>query len=210
MRFGLPALRSLLDPQSRIFFSLDTTNRQVREDLKAPTIEGGVTKEAENRISCILDYLKEDLTPNRAPWFVDIKQYATQIAHKAYSQFENSFKRWRNLFAAAENQRDEARRIIDDHSLSQRDRDMAKRRHAQALEQLDLLKQGKSALSSDFYAYRYLATEGFLPGYNFPRLPLMAYIPSTTDGRGKQTYSPKTKIFGTFRVWSTKPCVSRR
>src|SRR5690606_35037098 len=25
--------------------------------------------------------------------------------------------------------------------------------------------------------YRYLASEGFLPGYSFPRLPLAAYIP---------------------------------
>jgi len=30
---------------------------------------------------------------------------------------------------------------------------------------------------SDFYSYRYFASEGFLPGYNFPRLPLSAYIP---------------------------------
>ncbi len=33
---------------------------------------------------------------------------------------------------------------------------------------------------SDFNPYRYLASEGFLPGYSFPRLPLAAYIP----GRG--------------------------
>ncbi|MCA9663730.1 MAG: DUF1998 domain-containing protein, partial [Myxococcales bacterium] len=28
-----------------------------------------------------------------------------------------------------------------------------------------------------FYPYRYFASEGFLPGYNFPRLPLSAYLP---------------------------------
>src|SRR5262249_13178890 len=31
---------------------------------------------------------------------------------------------------------------------------------------------------SDFYSYRYFASEGFLPGYNFPRLPLSAFIPA--------------------------------
>ncbi len=31
--------------------------------------------------------------------------------------------------------------------------------------------------NSDFYTYRYLASQGFLPGYNFPRLPLMAWVP---------------------------------
>jgi hypothetical protein len=32
-------------------------------------------------------------------------------------------------------------------------------------------------VQSDFYSYRYFASEGFLPGYSFPRLPLSAYIP---------------------------------
>ena len=30
---------------------------------------------------------------------------------------------------------------------------------------------------SDFNPYRYLASEGFLPGYSFPRLPLSAFVP---------------------------------
>ena len=33
-------------------------------------------------------------------------------------------------------------------------------------------------LTADFNPYRYLASEGFLPGYSFPRLPLAAYIPA--------------------------------
>jgi len=35
----------------------------------------------------------------------------------------------------------------------------------------------ENVAQSDFYSYRYFASEGFLPGYNFPRLPLSAYIP---------------------------------
>ncbi len=41
---------------------------------------------------------------------------------------------------------------------------------------MELLATGVSSQSSDFYVYRYLATEGFLPGYNFPRLPLYAFV----------------------------------
>ena len=77
---------------------------------------------------------------------------------------------------------------MDDYSASYRDKRAAQTRHAQAVDQLDLLQRGTNALSSDFYTYRYLATEGFLPGYNFPRLPLLAYIPASRDGRGRQTY----------------------
>ena len=51
----------------------------------------------------------------------------------------------------------------------------------QASDQISILEQGKATNGSDFYSYRYLATEGFLPGYNFPRLPLYAFIP----GEGK-------------------------
>ena len=51
----------------------------------------------------------------------------------------------------------------------------------QASDQITILEQGKATNGSDFYSYRYLATEGFLPGYNFPRLPLYAFIP----GEGK-------------------------
>jgi hypothetical protein len=41
-------------------------------------------------------------------------------------------------------------------------------------------------MQSDFYSYRYFASEGFLPGYNFPRLPLSAYIPGRRGRRRDQ------------------------
>jgi hypothetical protein len=46
-----------------------------------------------------------------------------------------------------------------------------------------LLNQSDETGQSDFYPYRYLASDGFLPGYSFPRLPLAAYIPGMR-GRG--------------------------
>src|SRR5690606_38441740 len=52
----------------------------------------------------------------------------------------------------------------------------ARTRWIAADRQVGLLETGTSSASSDFYTYRYLATEGFLPGYNFPRLPLYAFI----------------------------------
>ena len=43
-------------------------------------------------------------------------------------------------------------------------------RQAQANEQIILLGTRKLVGNADFFSYRYLATEGFLPGYNFPPL----------------------------------------
>jgi hypothetical protein len=65
--------------------------------------------------------------------------------------------------------------------LSGADRRRIKAAQMQASDQIAILEQGKASNGSDFYSYRYLATEGFLPGYNFPRLPLYAFIP----GEGK-------------------------
>jgi hypothetical protein len=48
------------------------------------------------------------------------------------------------------------------------------------------LLRGSETQGSDFYVYRYLATEGFLPGYNFPRLPLMAFVPGARGGKGER------------------------
>ena len=67
---------------------------------------------------------------------------------------------------------------------SAEERRTAKTQQAQANEQLALLERGTSSGGSDFYTYRYLATEGFLPGYNFPRLPLYAYVPAIGSGPG--------------------------
>jgi hypothetical protein len=83
---------------------------------------------------------------------------------------------------------------MDDYNAPFAEKRAAQSRHAQAIDQINLLQQGTSALSSDFYTYRYLATEGFLPGYNFPRLPLMAYIPASTDGRTKQTFLQRPRF----------------
>ena len=83
---------------------------------------------------------------------------------------------------------------MDNYSAPAHEKKAARTRHAQAMDQLTLLQAGSSEHSSDFYTYRYLATEGFLPGYNFPRLPLMAFIPSTNDGRGRHTYLQRPRF----------------
>ena len=51
-------------------------------------------------------------------------------------------------------------------------------------------------MSSDFYSYRYLASEGFLPGYNFPRLPLMAYIPGRNPKVARETFLSRPRFLG--------------
>ena len=94
-------------------------------------------------------------------------------------RFEQACERWRTLFRAAQAQRTVQNEIIGDASRPQRDKDHARRLRAEAEAQLALLTNDDVArFQSDFYSYRYFASEGFLPGYNFPRLPLSAFIPA--------------------------------
>lgn len=65
--------------------------------------------------------------------------------------------------------------IIRDASCSADDKQQARRLRQEAESQLELLTEAENLTQSDFYSYRYFASEGFLPDYSFPRLPLLAY-----------------------------------
>jgi superfamily II DNA/RNA helicase len=168
--------------------------RPLREDLLSAMREESVGTKAIERIRRVLDLVVDELTPENAPWYTGRETYAASVAATAVDRFSKAFGRWRDLFAAAEEQRDAARRTMDDYAAPYAEKRAAQVRHAQAIDQLNLLQRGTNSLSSDFYTYRYLATEGFLPGYNFPRLPLMAYVPATSDGRGRQTYLQRPRF----------------
>lgn len=63
--------------------------------------------------------------------------------------------------------------------------------------QLRLLRNedtGGNSLSADFNPYRYLASEGFLPGYSFPRLPIAAYIPGGAGRRSDGDYVQRPRF----------------
>lgn len=89
-------------------------------------------------------------------------------------------------------------------SPAERERREAQQRHNEARKQRDLLLAGDSAFNSDFYTYRYLASQGFLPGYNFPRLPLMAYIPARRGNVGRESFlsRPRFLALGEFGPYS--------
>ncbi|WP_433233400.1 protein kinase domain-containing protein [Micromonospora sp. CA-248260] len=112
-------------------------------------------------------------------------------------RFDAAFDRWRGLFKAALVDQAEQNKRVLDHTLSERDRRIAVGRRKEAETQLNLLKNesvdSKSVLS-DFNPYRYLASEGFLPGYSFPRLPLAAYVPTTGRRFGDGDYLQRPRF----------------
>ncbi|HEY1682885.1 MAG TPA: DEAD/DEAH box helicase [Candidatus Tumulicola sp.] len=187
-----------LDPSISELLDLSESSRPVRTDLLRSMASANVAAEALQRIANVLEMLSDDLNQETSDWYSGRDAYASETVEKALDRFKAAFDRWRDLFAAAEEQRDAARRTMDDYATPPREKRAAKSRHDQALDQLDLLQKGSSSFSSDFYTYRYLATEGFLPGYNFPRLPLMAYIPAATEGHGRYLQRPRFLALSEF------------
>ncbi len=99
--------------------------------------------------------------------------------------FDRSMDRWRALYSAAVQQFDEAARIQKSGLYKAGSEEMKKAAgdHYQAKRQIALLCNTDSERNiSEFYPYRYFASEGFLPGYNFTRLPLRAFIPEGDSG----------------------------
>nr|WP_313634773.1 DEAD/DEAH box helicase [Brevundimonas diminuta] len=96
----------------------------------------------------------------------------------ATAAFDRALDRWRGLHASAHQDLSLASKILQQTGLERSERAAYGARAVSANKQIGLLETGASSQSSDFYVYRYLATEGFLPGYNFPRLPLYAFIDS--------------------------------
>ena len=182
-----------LDPEISKLLVLSDSKRPLRDGLREVMGAPRVAEEAAARIKRVLAYLESDLTRELAPWFPGADAFANTVVQSSLGAFHDAFGRWRDLFVAAEQQRDAARRTMDDYSAAQHEKRAAETRHRQAIDQLNLL-QGSASNTSDFYTYRYLATEGFLPGYNFPRLPLMAYVPATSDNKGRQTFLQRPRF----------------
>lgn len=101
------------------------------------------------------------------------------VLDAAPESFDRSFDRWRELFRAALRAREEARARLDRPHLGRRERKEAEARAREAQRELDLLLNNDDRAFSDFYPYRYLASEGFIPGYNFPRLPVRVFVPAS-------------------------------
>ena len=108
--------------------------------------------------------------------------------------FETACDRWRTLYRAAVRQRELHHRIIGDHSRPEIERNHSRRLRAQAESQIRLLTEAAGIYEGDFYSYRYFATEGFLPGYNFPRLPLSAYVPGRRQRRGHDEFLSRPRF----------------
>lgn len=173
---------------------LVVTEDDLRLPLQTRVIEklnnATIRLRALQRARHLLDRIGPEL--KSAPWYRE--DWLDDVLARVPQSFNEACERWRSLYRAAVQQRQLQNRIIGDHSRPQADRDRAKRLRAQAESQIALLTNPKNAFEGDFYSYRYFASEGFLPGYNFPRLPLSAFIPARRGQRGRDEFLSRPRF----------------
>lgn len=179
------SLKDILDTSGDIpsLALVDSVRDRVRDEK--------IREAAKEHAKKVLAPIEDDL--NQSDWYHD--GWIDQVLSSQIEQeFEHCCGRWRSLYTAALKQAQAQDRIIRDANRSSEDKKRARTLRAEAESQLKLLTESESAMQSDFYSYRYFASEGFLPGYNFPRLPLSAYIPGSLRRGGKDEYLSRPRF----------------
>ncbi|MCE7009972.1 DEAD/DEAH box helicase [Kibdelosporangium philippinense] len=157
----------------------DRSSYRVKEDTWRDLTTPGAARGAAARAQSALHELTGEL--RRSSWWRE--HWIEEVINEAPDRFKSACDRWIDLYRTALSEYESQSRRAVDVSIGQNDRRQAEDRVRVAKSQLRLLQnEDRGDLQTDFYPYRYFASEGFLPGYSFPRLPLAAYVP----GRGSR------------------------
>ncbi|POX60706.1 DEAD/DEAH box helicase [Streptomyces sp. Ru62] len=154
----------------------------LRHDILGKSLDEDARRRAAVTARTVLAPLIADF--ESTTWWYD--EWIEDRVERAPQEFDAAFDRWRELFRAAVIDQYEQNKRVVDHTLSPGEQSRARSRRREAETQTNLLLNrsvDSKSVMSDFNPYRYLASEGFLPGYSFPRLPLAAYIPRSGNRR---------------------------
>ena len=146
----------------------------------------------------------EGLKGSTNAWYSD--DWVDQNLGNLAEHLDSAMDRWRKMYRSARALLTRATQPIESGLLQVGSDEYRryKRLQDQANRQLNLLRndQGGSTELSEFYPYRYLASEGFLPGYNFTRLPVRIFVPigSTAGEYISRPRSIALREFGPLNV----------
>ena len=94
-----------------------------------------------------------------APWYSE--DWLDDMARAVVQRFDGAFARWRELYKAATEQRDAARKIIDNPRAARPDRERADQREREARREIQLLLNEGGMSETDFYVYAIWVTKAF-------------------------------------------------
>lgn len=123
---------------------------------------------------------RDKLAGAQPPWF-SIGWIDTELGRLPES-LDGALVRWRGIYRNAQAQLTDASQRINSglYPATSPEFKDAQLEQRLAQKQLDLLRNESTGHQlSEFYVFRYLASEGFLPGYNFTRLPVRVMLPGS-------------------------------
>lgn len=141
----------------------------------------------------VVDF-EDELSKNAVSWYSDqwIERQLTGLEgslHKSLNRWRQLVRSTRSILAVASDKIKTGLYTPGSEEYRKYDR-----QQKQASHQIGLLTNSLGAKSTDlseFYPYRYLASEGFLPGYNFTRLPIRVFLPTGDGSTGEFVSRPR-------------------
>ena len=193
----LSSVQVQLDTSIGNLLNLDDANKPLKVELEEQLTDPSVNERAQLSADKFISQLSFELKDSS--WFSET--HVKEVINRSPQQFSASFDRWRSLVDSTLKQMNMADELAKSHTSSHQEKTNAQRRYIDASKQYAVLLKSGNGQNSDFYTYRYLASQGFLPGYNFPRLPLMAWIPargSSKDDEGSMVSRPRFLALSEF------------
>ena len=186
---GMSLGRSLKDV---LDLSGDPASLELQTSIVDDMAKPAVAAKTKARATQVLEHhLLGDL--DGADWWSET--WLDEVITKAPDRFNHAADRWRDLYRAADSQQRIQNAVRRDHTKSADEKKRAERLRNEAEKQLELLlNEARTDFQSDFYSYRYFASEGFLPGYNFPRLPISAFIPAVAGARSNEDWLSRPRF----------------
>ena len=162
----------------------------------------------------IIAHIEDQLEQNKVNWIQNFHEIIKEIEpglsetfwftpkwiegqyNTFYKRFDSSMDRWRILYRNAVKMIEKSRMVMDDPTIKigSKEHQDASRQEWAGKKQRELLlnnRQQTFGNNSEFYIFRYLASEGFLPGYNFTRLPVRAFLGYKHNQQGEYVSRPR-------------------
>ena len=200
---------SIKELNSSVADMLDLTDEKnivVKKDI-LDSIENGLLHYKSNWIASFKKVI-ESIEPELQStwWFTD--QWFELKANSFSKRFVESFNRWITLYKSANSMMNKAHLLLKDPTLKSDSpqRQEAKVQYAVSQKQIGLLKNDSRSSTnneSEFYIFRYLASEGFLPGYNFTRLPIRTFVGYKHNDQGEYLSRPRAVALKEFGPHNT-------
>ncbi|MEX0684367.1 MAG: DEAD/DEAH box helicase [Balneolales bacterium] len=175
------------------------------------------TAEVSRLYAKAIESLLPELKSEKCPWFS--QEWINRAITNILKALDKSMDRWRDAIREAKDSQRAALQELETTRarVGSKEYNRISWAVSQAKTKLEQLRNETGFSFSEFYIYRYLASEGFLPGYNFTRLPIRVFIPDGAHGTyisrsraiSLREYGPQNLIYHKGKKYEIRRIISQ-